>query len=195
MTETKVISILRKENLDPWGQKLSTIDLAQIERALEKHPAVRDVECYKTTAGNLKINIWQKKPLFRVMSGTYNYYIDRERGEIPPASDFVAYVPIVTGAVNKQFITNELFDFVVFLHNDPFWRAFIIQINVCKDNEIELVPRLGNQVIFLGTLDGYEKKLDDLMKLYMNGLNKVGWNQYASINLQYKDQIICTKKR
>ena len=26
------------------------------------------------------------------------------------------------------------------------------------------------------------------------GLNKIGWNAYSTINLKYKDQVVCTKR-
>jgi cell division protein FtsQ len=32
-----------------------------------------------------------------------------------------------------------------------------------------------------------------LMTFYKEGLNKVGWNAYLTINLKYKNQIVCTK--
>ena len=32
-----------------------------------------------------------------------------------------------------------------------------------------------------------------VMIFYQNGLNKVGWNIYSTINLEYKNQVVCTK--
>jgi cell division protein FtsQ len=80
------------------------------------------------------------------------------------------------------------------LQQDKFWKDQVQQINVVGKNEIELIPSLGNHIIILGTLENYQQKMNKLMKLYQDGLNVFGWNQYSTINLAYKNQIICTKK-
>ncbi len=133
--------------------------------------------------------------MFRVISSkNENYYVDIEKTILPISSDFAAHVPIVTGHVNKSFATDELFNFIVFLQQDKFWKDQVQQINVVGKNEIELIPSLGNHIIILGTLENYQQKMNKLMKLYQDGLNVFGWNQYSTINLAYKNQIICTKK-
>ena len=59
--------------------------------------------------------------------------------------------------------------------------------------KIELVPRVSDAIIVLGTLDNYQSKLEKLYKLYQKGFNVIGWNKYKVIDLQYKDQIVCSK--
>jgi cell division protein FtsQ len=61
--------------------------------------------------------------------------------------------------------------------------------------EIELVPRVGQHIIYLGQIDGYEEKLERLLIFYEKGLSQTGWNQYTGISLKYKDQVVCTKKK
>ena len=195
INEKKIAYILRKENLNPIGKTLKEINTATIEETLLKHPVIKKVESYKTSSGNIRIDIWQKKPMFRIMlNNGANYYIDFERKKMPLSDEFVAYVPIVTGVASNEFITGELFDFIDFLRKDKFWNSQIVQINVDSNQEIELTPRVGNHVILLGTLENYNDKLKNLLKLYQNSLNTGGWNQYSKIDLRYRNQIICTKK-
>ena len=195
VNEKKIALILRKENLNPIGKTMKEINTATIEKTLLKHPVIKKAECYKTSSGNIKIDIWQKKPMFRIMlNNGNNYYIDYEKKKLPLSDDFVAYVPIVTGTASNEFITNELFDFIDFLQKDKFWNSQIIQIDVDSSKEIELTPRVGNHIILFGTLENYNDKLDNLLKLYQEALNTGGWNQYSKIDLRYRNQIICTKK-
>ena len=84
--------------------------------------------------------------------------------------------------------------FGVFLHNNKFWDAQIEQIHVLPDRNIELVPRVGDHLVYLGKLDDFEDKLARLKEFYKKGLNKVGWNKYSRINLEFSNQIICTKR-
>ena len=67
--------------------------------------------------------------------------------------------------------------------------------NVLPGKEIELVPRVGNHIIYLGKLEHFEDKLKRLKTFYEKGLNQVGWNKYSRISLEFGNQIICTKKK
>ena len=70
----------------------------------------------------------------------------------------------------------------------------IEQIHVTDRKVIELYPRVGEQVIILGTPENFRGKLENLMTFYKNGLSKTGWNKYSVINLSFDGQIVCTKK-
>ena len=82
----------------------------------------------------------------------------------------------------------------MFLKENPFWNAQIQQINVTASKELELVPRVGEHIIFMGKPGNYENKFDRLKTFYKKGLNQVGWNKYSRISLEFENQIICTKK-
>lgn len=79
-----------------------------------------------------------------------------------------------------------------------FWNNQIEQIYVSrgKKNErvIEIVPRVGDHIVYLGTINNFEKKLNNLKIFYDKAIKTVGWNKYAKVNLEYENQIICTKR-
>lgn len=188
------IAILLKSNeLNPIGKSLQHIRTKSIEDVIERHPMVRHAECYKTPDGGIQITIEQRNPVFRVI-GAENYYVDDLRKTMPVSLNFAAYVPIVTGRVNKKTACGPLFDFAQYISRDPFWNDQIAQININDKLQVELVPRVGEHIIILGTFDRYSQKLEKLRKLYLYGLNETGWNAYSTINLQYKDQVVCTRK-
>ncbi|MEG1839011.1 MAG: cell division protein FtsQ, partial [Bacteroidaceae bacterium] len=62
------------------------------------------------------------------------------------------------------------------------------------EKNIELVPRIGEHIVFMGKLDHFEDKLARLELFYKKALNQVGWNKYERINIEFSNQIICTKK-
>ena len=123
-----------------------------------------------------------------------NYYLDNKGTVMPPDAKCVAHRVIVTGNVEKSFAMKDLYKFGVFLHNNKFWDALIEQIHVLPDRNIELVPRVGDHLVYLGKLDNFEDKLARLKEFYKKGLNQVGWNKYSRINLEFSNQIICTKR-
>lgn len=196
VTQKEISAILKKKELDPNGKPLSEVRAEKIEENLAQHPLIDKVECYKTPGGKLRVEVTQRIPILRVMSASGgNYYIDNKGNAMPPETGCVAHLAIATGNVEKTFAVNELYKFAVFLQRNKFWNAQIEQINVLPNKEIELVPRVGDHIIFLGRLEQYEEKLDRLKEFYRKGLNKVGWDKYERINVEYGNQVICTKRK
>ena len=193
ITENEIVGILEQNGLNPIGKTLKYIQTETIESVLQKNPMIKKAECYKTPSGIVKIDITQRVPKFRVV-GLGSYYIDADRKPMPVSPNYAAYVPVVSGRVTVSMVAGKMFDFVTFLEGNPFWNAQIEQIFVREDGKIELVPRVGESIIVLGTLDNYQKKLEKLRKLYVNGFKTMGWNKYKVIDLQYKDQVVCNKE-
>jgi cell division protein FtsQ len=191
----EVENILKNSGLNLVGKKMSEINTDLIEKKLEENKLIKNAECYKTIGGSIKIEIYQKIPIIRVMSNSGNYYVDNERGIMPISDNFTAHLPIATGDIDKEFATTKLYDFALFLQENKYWNSQIEQIHVLPNKDIELTPRVGNFQIILGPLDNnYVDNLDKLKVFYDKGLNKVGWNRYSVINLKYKNQVVCTKK-
>ena len=192
ITEKDIAQILADDQLNPIGKTIKYIQTEDIERALHKNPMIKVAECYKTPSGIVNIRVKQRLPKFRVV-GLGSYYIDVDRKPMPVSPNYAAYVPVVSGRVTVSMAAGQLFDFITFLEENPFWNAQIEQIFVRDDNRIELIPRVGDAVILLGTLENYQSKLEKLRKLYLKGFNVVGWNRYKVIDLQYKGQVVCNK--
>ena len=96
----------------------------------------------------------------------------------------------------KQFsCLDELFELADFIRKDEFWSSQIQQIKVEANGELTLIPTVGDHHILLGNTDKMDQKFKKLLLFYRKGLNRTGWDQYSRINLKYKDQVICTKKK
>lgn len=124
---------------------------------------------------------------------------------VPPfGPDFVGSLDDWSKKGEKKVSENYLFlanliNFVKFVESDGFWSAFWVQINVrdggSEDRynpQIELVPRAGDQIVCLGSLDDYRSKLDKLTSFYRNGLAYEGWEACRYINLAYRGQVVCS---
>lgn len=199
VTPEEVVGIIEKEGMNPRGIRLEYINLQKIEDMLERQPRIKNAECFFSPNGRLNITVTQCEPILRVMSQGKNFYVDKDGKSMGISDDFAAYVPIVTGQASVGFSKNELYKFALFLHNNKFWNALIEQIDVEKTGpnnapEITLVSRIGNQVIKLGSLNDFEKKLNKLNVIYKKGFNKIGWNYYKVIDLRYDKQVVCTHK-
>lgn len=189
-----VLSILKNTSLYPINQRLRDINTEKIERKVADNELVDRVSVYKTPSGNINIEVTQKMPVLRVFSTQGSYYID-EHGHIMPVSPrYATYLPIASGNIEKSFATTDLYKFALFLQKHDFWNNQIEQIYVYPNKEVELIPRVGDHRIFLGSFEDFREKMDHLQLFYEQAIPKVGWEKYRIINLKYKNQIVCTKK-
>ena len=194
ISKREILRLLNNKKLSPIGKKISEINVRELEEELKKHPLIGNAECYRTPGNRIGIEITQRVPILRVMAANgEQYYID-DKAHTMPVPNSAANVAIVTGHVDKAFATKELYEFGMFLQKNPLWKAQIQQINVTTAKELELVPQVGDHIIFLGKPKHYENKFERLKTFYKKGLNEIGWNKYSRISLEFDNQIICTKK-
>ena len=71
--------------------------------------------------------------------------------------------------------------------------AQIEQIYFNKGKEAVIVPRIGNHIIELGTVDKLKDKLSSIKIFYTDGLSIVGWDKYNKLNIKISNKVICTK--
>lgn len=192
ITKKEILTILEQNELNPIGKSYDKVRLESMEHLLAENPNIKTVECYKMPDGSVLVDVKQRTPKF-LITGFENVYVDADKKFVPASLNYAAYVPVVSGMVTKSMATGPLFDFISYLEQNDFWNAQIEQIYICPDKKVELITRVGDAVILLGTLDGYQKKLDKLFKLYKHGFNVMGWNRYQKIDLQYDNQIVCLK--
>jgi len=191
ISDKDVSAQLQNSGVYPVGKLHSEIDLTEMEQSLLKLNMIKSVKCYFATNGDVNVSVTLRVPVFRVMEGASSYYIDNERKRMSTSIKFSAYVPVVTGNVNFEFATTNLYDFVVYLQSESRWRSAFTQIYVYPDNKVDLVPRVGDFVVKMGSLERYESKLEKLDK-FLKVLPKYhSWDKYSVINLEFKDQVVC----
>ena len=191
ISENDVQVQLQNSGVYPVGKLHSDIDLTEMEVSLLKLNMIKSVKCYFATNGDVNVAVTQRVPVFRVMEEGRSYYIDNERKRMSTSIKFSAYVPVVTGNVNFEFAITNLYDFIVYLQSESRWRSAFTQIYVYPDKKVELVPRVGDFIIKMGSLDRYEAKLKKLDKFLIVLPKYHSWDKYSVINLEFRDQVVC----
>lgn len=191
ISERDVEFQLKNSALYPIGKKHSDINLTAIEQALMQLNMVKEVTCFFANNGDVCVSVTQRVPMFRVKHDGVDYYVDNDRKRMPTSIRFSAYVPVVTGNVSFDFASTELYDFIHYLQSESRWRSAFTQICVYNGTEVDLIPRVGDFVVRLGTLERYESKLKKLDK-FLSVLPKYhSWDKYSVINLEFRDQVVC----
>ncbi|MFI3318459.1 MAG: hypothetical protein SNH88_04660 [Rikenellaceae bacterium] len=90
---------------------------------------------------------------------------------------------------------HKLITFVKMVDRDPFWRSEVTQIVISEGESgslrVAIIPRSGSFKVTLGGVEHIDNKLDKLYKFYHSALGRVGWERYKSINIEFKNQVVC----
>ncbi len=217
ITESDVTQTLNKENIKLIGTLMDSVNIHYLEDVLiHNNKSIKKAEVYRTVYGEINVRIEQRQPIMRVINPNGDsYYIDANGQVMPLSKKYTAHVIVVSGNLNEPYMDHvgenmlrfaaqttestgellpDLFKLVKFINGNKFWKAQIEQIYINQKKEIELVPRVGNHTIILGSIDDIDEKFENLRAFYEQGLAKYGWNKYKTINLKFKNQIVCTKR-
>lgn len=201
---SEINNILRSASGSLVGTNMTSINIHKLETALKANPFIEFAKVYSDMNGVIKVQIIQREPLLRVLNmANQDFYIDRNGLKIPLSQAFTAKVLVASGNIYEHFsgavdtlktpLGRDLFKTAMFIETDTLWRNQIEQIYVNSKSELELVPRVGNHKIILGSADSLQTKFANLLMFYKKALPKVGWDTYKTINIKYTNQVVCVK--
>jgi cell division protein FtsQ len=188
-----VSDILANKKISPQGQTISKININRIEQIIGENAYIDSVQCYFTPKHNLCIRVISRKPVMHVITDDTEYYMDAN-GNVMPPGNFNLDLCLMTGNISEKLAKDKLLPLASFLDSNEPWKNEIQQVNVIDEQHIELIPMTGDHRIRIGNSDNIKEKMDKLLLFREEGLDKVGWNKYAYIDLSYNGQVVCTKK-
>lgn len=211
VTRRDIQNTIISNNGNLLGKPLKEIRIDEIENTMSRYRELKSAEAVFEIDGTLHIYADQRTPVMRVMPNEGgDYYIDVEGIVIRRRNLYTPRLHIVGGNINisqsmlngvsvldtsiKNSILKDIYYLVKYINRDNFWSAQIDQIFVDGKDEIDLIPRVGNHTVHLGSAENYEGKLRNLQAFYDKVLPEVGWNKYSTINLAFKDQIVCKRR-
>ena len=185
--------LLKNKNLHPLERTSAEIAIKEIEQSISNHAAVKNANVYSDILGKICVDITQRNPIARVVEENDSYYIDEDGQRMPLSNHYTARTLVISG--NVAVVNSEaLFHIAEYIYKDPFWNAQIMQVHIEDNEDLTLIPRVGYHQIVFGEVESFEEKFSNLKLFYEKGISYKGWNNYSSINLKFKNQIVCTKK-
>jgi cell division protein FtsQ len=197
--------------------EVKNININALEKALNSHPAIENADFSVDVNGDIKINVTQRTPLVRVLTmGGESYYIDTQSKLMPLSDKYTARVLVVNGEIHEPYsrrymfsvndiakneifsevsLLDDIYEMANYITKDTLLNSLIHQLSVNKEKEFEMYPSIGNHKIIFGDATDIAEKFEKLKLFYREGLNKTdNWNKYSTVNLKYKNQVVCTKK-
>jgi len=191
ITQETVSKLLIQNQQGVKKMPKETLDLNQLESALNSNPMVKSAQVYITLDGELNADIEQKKPIARVSTNA-SYYIDDQGTYMPLSDNHSARVPLVTGHVDKNNLSN-VFTMANEIQDDEFLKKNVVEIHQDINKVIYLWLRQCNFRVQMGNIHNLDKKINNLKAFYKKSLKEKTLNNYSNVNLQFDSQVVCTK--
>ncbi|TBW27502.1 cell division protein FtsQ/DivIB [Gramella sp. KN1008] len=191
VTEEVVNKLLIQNKASVSSIDKETLDLNRVESLLNKHDMIENAEVYLTLDGKLKAEVSQRKPIGRVI-GSSSFYLDR-KGEVMPLSPFYsARVPLMFGFNEASII--KAYPIVQYIKNDEFLTRHITGIQRLKGDKYKLELREMDFDVFFGDSSNVALKFNNFKAFYKKAQIDKKLDTYKRVNLQFGDQVVCTKK-
>jgi hypothetical protein len=199
-----IMALLVEKYGELVGRTLESIPIHDMEADLRQIPFVFSAIVTIDMDGLLTVRVKQREAVVRVINEKgLDFYIDIEGHKMPVSLKYVPHVPVVNGHISEPYngaldsiesqLVKDVFRTAQFINGDSVWSSQVVQLYVNEQQDIELVPRVGNQQIILGNADSLERKFEKLKMFYTKIVPKTGMGAYKSVNLKFAGQVVCER--
>ena len=187
-----VVDELTRHGIVLKGRPLGSIDLRGIEKTLSSLSVYEQVEAFiAPSSATLQIRLKEKHPLFIVQDRTgKSHYVTEGRGTISVRQGFATYLPVVSGDLDLQYATSDVYDLMAVLRRDSDLVDYFGQVYVDASDGIVLIPRIGHTRVIIGKTTDWEEKLRKWRIFASSVLPRRGMNAFAYVNLDYAGQVV-----
>lgn len=192
ITQETVNKLLIQNQAQVTSVPKETLDLNELESVLNSNAMIKSAEVYLTVDGVVKADVEQRSPIARVY-GDESYYIDDQGLVMPLSANYSARVPLVTGNIKADNLEN-VFIMATKIYEDAFLKKHIVQINQSDNGDIILSARALSFKIHVGDLNSLDKKINNFKAFYQKARKDNVLEKYSKVNLQFVNQVVCTKK-
>ena len=185
--EKDIKEIVKKSNPE---RRIGDINIPELEKKLNKLPAVDSANVFLNLNGNLHLDIKQRVPAFRLNKNGNDFYVDGKGTEFPISKNYSFPCMLVTGDVEKsEYI--KLAELVDKIDRDEFSKKYFIGISKEKEN-YNLLTSQGNYKVEIGDLENINLKVKGFKTFVEKHLVYQEPEKYTKISVKYDNQIVTT---
>jgi cell division protein FtsQ len=215
MSGTDLMNEINLKFGKPTSTTIGEIDIAGISSLVRKNPYLENTDVLITIEGDILVKGDQCIAVVRYYTPEgQQHFLDKNGRIMPVDPDYPYKALIASGQIESplkdgknifsvsdtNLVLREKLKGLYDLHqlagiitSDSTLNALIEQVYITTKGKIQLVTKAGSHIVYLGDTTDAAEKLENLKYFYKYGLVKTGWNKYAKLNLEYKNQIVCTK--
>ena len=191
------------------NKKVGTANMLEIQQKLSDNPWIESNTSYIDLDGHLNVSFKEYEPQLRIFGKDgRSVYLTDEGTVIPSSSIYTPYVLIASGNfdIQKDSVAYQLNDSIqqdINLINALYWFKAINANSFIKNctgqlycnpkNEFELTVRGIEAKVIVGDTCFAADKLKRLEIFMKQRIHSQETKTFKSINLNFKNQIVCTK--
>jgi len=172
------------------SKKIGDLDIPELEKKLNKLPAVDSANVYLNLNGKLNLDIKQRVPVFRLNKDDKDFYVDEKGNEFPTSPNYSYACMLVTGDVKKSEY-RKLAELVNKIDKDEFSKKYFIGISK-EDGGYNLLTSEGSYKVEIGDLDRIHLKVKGFKTFVEKYLVYQQPEKYSKISVKYDNQIVTT---
>ena len=176
------------------GVPLESVNTYDVRQFLSRFSNFENVDCVITTDGKLKVSVIPMIPEIRVFSPMGSYYINKDGKYIASNAEFYVDVPIVKGVFTNKLPAMYVLPVTRFIESDPVLSELVAMIEMIDEDNIILIPKIQGHVINFGDTTRLQEKKRALMTMYNKIMPYKGWNEYDTISVRFRNQIVATRR-
>ena len=176
-------------------QSISSINLERINKLLSDNPWIEHGSAFIDLNDTLYVNAKEYDPVLRIygMDGR-SVYITAEGAVIPSSPRYTPHLMIASGHFDEDSDRVKALVIAQTISRDAYLAEHIGQIYLNQDNEFEVTVNNLPAKVIVGDTCGIDDKLSRLKSLLEKYNNTEELTGYKTLDLKYKNQIVCTKK-
>ena len=188
--DTLLVNKLLKQNLDQQSKQFKeSLDLNMLETQLKQIPEVQNIEVYEFPQGDFYVEVTERKPLFEVLSDKH-FFADSEGILFEYRSLDILKLPVFVMDTTVASVVQTA-DLISKLKNYPFLE---MELETIYLNENEYIFKLRSFPfdVILGDSSRLNQKIKKLKVFCAFQISQDSLNEYESINLSYKNQVVAS---
>lgn len=207
ITPAGITSLLKKNGVSPVGRPVKGLDRAAMERALSQNVWFDKITALRSKGSKVVMEVRAKEPLVQVFPLEGDPYMISANGEFLPWHDLInkkffvlngeVHTPYTPGMnvknCRERALQNAL-RVALYLRSDSVARAQYTQLYAAQNGDIQLYNNLSGHLVLVGNGQNMNEKMQNLQKVYSQGLVHLPMQQYDKLDARYKNKVYASKK-
>ena len=189
------------------NNQINMIDVDSVLNALNANPWIVRAEADMNLKEYLDVEIEECDPIVRVYAKNgRSVYIDNDGNIFPSENQYVPRLMIVSGigfpvdklgnVYDETYVKTDLpqtFGLIKEVLSDDYAKKCVRQIHYDKKKNYIFSVNNTNIIVIFGDVNDIGEKLSKMKHFFDKMLGNPELDNYKEINLNYKNQVVCTK--
>lgn len=194
LSSKEIIRVLDKEFGGYLNRFADKIELDKIEKVLDGCLYLDSHEAYLTRDGILHIEVTQRTPVAKIVSGGANYYLDESGKSFRVSEDWCKDLLCIGGSApmsNTQW-SSRAASLVDWVNSRSKWRENVVSFRSEPSGEMSLRLKDREEIFVLGQPTDFKAKfarIEEYLEKVVPSLEE--GVKYNKVILKYNNQIVC----